>query len=248
MGFLSKVELKKQLQKMGINVEGNCVSKIEIKKVLSGIKNTDYPYYRVSNSSQKPAATENNKRHDPYGVYLFIKGEPVDVSGMWSDAKWRWDAKLKSGAKILDLSKMNASLAFDLFKIAGLTNYTAIWDLHKMKPHSGAYDRPEEEVEYLFSLNPNKDKPSEDQLKKAFNNVNGNSAYRVLRLLYSTKFKTNKKFSELFIKAGFDALLDTVNAIYPNEPQLIVFNPTNVIWGERERNESDDNVYMISDE
>jgi len=246
MSFLSKVELKKRLQEMGIKVvEGNYVSKLEIKKILSGVKDTDYPYYRVSNSSQKPTATEDNKRHDPYGVYLFIKGQPIDVSGEWSDKKWRWDAKLKKGVKILDLDKMNASVVSKLFATVGLTTFTAIWDLHKMEKHRGAYDNPEEEIHnFFYPLHPYTDKPTEAELKKAFR-PNGNAVYRVLRLLYPTKFKTNKIFSELFIKAGFDALLDTVDAIYPLEPQLIVFNPANVIWGERERNVPDDNVYVV---
>jgi len=36
MGFLSKVELKKQLREMGIKVEGNYVKKSEVEKALAG--------------------------------------------------------------------------------------------------------------------------------------------------------------------------------------------------------------------
>jgi hypothetical protein len=36
MGFISKIELKKQLKEMGIKVEGNYVRKKGIKKVLGG--------------------------------------------------------------------------------------------------------------------------------------------------------------------------------------------------------------------
>lgn len=39
MGFLSKIELKKQLKKMGIKIEGNYVRKKEVEKVLSARKN-----------------------------------------------------------------------------------------------------------------------------------------------------------------------------------------------------------------
>lgn len=47
MGFISKVELKKQLKEMGIKVEGNYVRKKEFEKVLSARKNVPLTPYRL---------------------------------------------------------------------------------------------------------------------------------------------------------------------------------------------------------
>lgn len=47
MSFLSKVELKYQLRQMGIKIEGNCVKKSEIDKVLADTKLTQPLYIHM---------------------------------------------------------------------------------------------------------------------------------------------------------------------------------------------------------
>ena len=42
MGFISKVELKKQLQALGVKVEGNYVRKKDIEKIFASKHFSDY--------------------------------------------------------------------------------------------------------------------------------------------------------------------------------------------------------------
>ena len=205
--------------------------------VEGGVKDKDYPYYRVSNNPAKPSATEDNKRHDPYGVYLFIKKKYVDITD-WGTKRYRWDAKLKPGLKLLNFAKMPKSVGFALFKAAGFKTMTEIWNLH-LRQQGSRYDIPAEEVAHFFHpLQPGKDKPSEEELQKIANkNISNNpNVYRIIRLVYPTKIKTNRNFSKIFQRLGYDGILDLDGAIMTLEPQLIVFNPQNVIWGEREEN------------
>jgi hypothetical protein len=73
MSFLSKVELKKQLQALGINVEGNYVKKSDIEKSLNnkhGVKAQvkrqealEYIGHVLDDSGKKLAATELDKKN-----------------------------------------------------------------------------------------------------------------------------------------------------------------------------------------
>lgn len=220
--------------------------KTKSNNTFSSVKDTDFPYYRVSDSKRKPSATEDDSRHDPYGIYLFIKGEYVDVGG-WSDMKYRWDAKLKSGTRLLDLGNIKLPLAIKLFKSAGLPTLRDVWNVGKQDGVGGSYDIPEEEVNNLFyPLTVGKDNPTDDDLRKNLMSKKHINAYRILRLQYPY-FKTNKAFSQIFESAGYDGLKDDDGggAIYPMEPQIIIFNPANIIWGNLEKNIVDDDVYCL---
>jgi hypothetical protein len=214
--------------------------------VEGGVNDKDYPYYRVSDNPANPSATEDNKRHDPYGVYLFIKKQYVDIED-WGGKRYRWDAKLKPGLKLLNFAKMPKSVGFAILKAAGFKTMTEIWNLHALKQGS-RYDIPKEEVSHFFyPLNPSEDNPSEEQLQKIANkNISNNpNVYRIIRLVYPTKIKTNRNFSKIFQRLGYDGILDLDGAMMTLEPQLIVFNPKNVIWHQREENVIDGKIYRL---
>ena len=215
-------------------------------KVSADVSNTGFPYYRVSDSTKISMPPE--RKYDPYGMYLFIKGESVDVGGMWGSMKWRRDAKLKTN-KLLDLSKVSISLAKKILKNSGLT-LQDVWEL-KDKSIKGAYDRPEEVVDEFFgsklkAWKSDSETPSEAQLEQALkaNKWLGGSVYRVLRLTV----KSGKEFTEIIKQAGFNGILDTIDAIYPNEPQCIIFDQNDIIWGDLEKNVLDDKVYCLTED
>lgn len=187
-----------------------------------------YPYYRVSDNAKGNKATEDNSRADPYGVYLFIKDNEPDVSGMWDEMKYTFDAAVKPGVKLLDLSKISKPLAKKLLKNAGLQSFTDVWKLKDLDAKYWSYDRSEEEVEYAFPNIDRKSSPSEEDLDKGYNCKN---TYRIIRLVYKINLKTNKKFTDVFRREGYGGIIDVDGHIYPTEPQVIIFNPDDVIWG-----------------
>jgi len=227
MSFISKVELKYQLQKMGINIiEGNYVRKSEI-DILA--KTNEYPFYRVSNSTKGNKATEDNSRCDPYGVYLFIKDYPPELD-VWYEKRYKWDAKFKKKLKLLDLSKMDKKISKNLFSKLGLKTFSDIWNLREVDIEDDLF-HPEQEVDYLFP-NLHKEDPTEKELQVNFNPLN---TYRVLKIAYGKFIKANKKFTRLFSSLGYEGIIDSEGGyIFPGEPQVIVFDPQNVIWSERQ--------------
>jgi len=73
-------------------------AKYQIKEAPSegGRKDTDFPYFHVSDHPETPVLLKKEIRHrDPEGIYLFYKGKQVDVD--WTHKKYRWDVKLKPG-------------------------------------------------------------------------------------------------------------------------------------------------------
>jgi len=212
-------------------------------KLLAALRkiSTEFPYYRVSDS--KKVSMPPERKFDPYGMYLFIKGEPVDVSGMWGSMKWRRDAKLKTN-KLLDLSKMSISLAKKLLENAGFNTLQDVWNL-KDKNIKGSYDIPEEVITELFGNKfSDSEMPTEAQLEQAIksNKWLGGSVYRTLRLVV----KSGKEFTSMF--KAFNGIKDTIGAIYPNEPQCIIFDPNDIIWGDVEKNIPDDDVYVMAED
>lgn len=187
-----------------------------------------YPYYRLSDS--KDFTYSAARTGDPYAVYLFIKGKHVDVD-LWNETKYQCDARVLPGAKILDLSLLSTPIAMALFKEAGFRSLGQIFTLGKMKIHNG-YDNPDEEVRHLFSdqYDPRKDTPSEDELKEALVSSGlGHFVFRIIRVI--SHAMSPHEFSQIFVRAGYDCLLDTVDAIYPGEPQLLVFDEKLIEWG-----------------
>lgn len=219
------------------------LNNVKTKYIIANIENSDYPYYHVSDHPELPKAT-STQRHDPWGIYLFIKGEYVGLSA-WANKKYRWDAKLKPGVRILDLSKVTTDIAKKLFTLFKLPTLRDVWDLGDRKSDPSTYDNPREERDNFFY--PLKGNPSDVELKNNFehNKYLGHALYRILRLQYPHIGLNNKTFSNLFQKLGYDGIKDTVNAIYPDEPQLIIFDEKNIIWGEQEKNTPDSNVYQI---
>jgi len=88
MGFISKVELKKQLQKLGVKVEGNYIKKSDVEKILAGpvfdIKTKKEFLTDLKSAKDKAIKTLNNlleKSPDP--SWEGLENELFDVGTEW---------------------------------------------------------------------------------------------------------------------------------------------------------------------
>jgi oligoribonuclease (3'-5' exoribonuclease) len=211
----------------------------------AGVEDTLFPYFHVSDHPETPSIRETTKRgehyHDPYGIYLFPKGEGVDVLE-WSTKKYRWDARLKPGAKIKYISNFTTHEKWTLLKkariLTGLDFYAAL--------RSGKGE-DEIEFEHLQEIIEGGDgdsvHPTEADMQEVFkeHGLQDVMWFRALRAHFSDR----GKFTEFWKAQGFDGIEDDVGAVFAGEPQLIVFNPNIIKWGPREENESDSKVYRL---
>ena len=62
MGFIDKVELKKQLQEMGVKIEGGCIKKSDLKMILTrDTVESDIPYGGMESVDWTDIAKETKK-------------------------------------------------------------------------------------------------------------------------------------------------------------------------------------------
>lgn len=230
-------------------------------KELAGIKDTDFPYYHVSDHSQKPSTLKTYKQElgnkrgeiEPFGIYLFPKNEPTIKS--WADKKYRWDAKFKPGTKIVKLSNSLLKMVEDA-KVT-LLNVLRNGNKIDLDYNEGNFlylletlelESDLDEDSYIPTLemyhhSPDLYKKEAGPLIKAFKEwIGDGGSHAWLSLMLH--FNDSEKFSSFLKKYG-DVILDDNNSIYYNEPQLIVLNPSVIEWGERENNTADPDVYKM---
>ena len=95
MGFISKVELKKQLMAMGVNVEGNYVRKSDVEKVIAYQRKTSY----TKNDEQRYTSfiKELTTISYKYGVILDCTGGVYAVEDPSDIRSIRYSNDLGSG-------------------------------------------------------------------------------------------------------------------------------------------------------
>jgi GNAT superfamily N-acetyltransferase/8-oxo-dGTP pyrophosphatase MutT (NUDIX family) len=203
----------------------------------AGITDTDFPYFHVSDHPETPRHNDKPKKphFDPNGIFLFVKGEKVGVAE-WQRKKYRWDAKLAPGTKLLDLDSMGPTSAWELIRRAGIKTPQDCYDVLE-------YDW-EPEAEQMESDCGTPDAP--DFEKKFWSNYftidhAATAAYTIIR----AHFKDRYKFTQFFRELGYDGIYDTHGAIYYEEPQVVMMNPDKIIWGKREKNTPDPKIYRI---
>ncbi len=185
-----------------------------------------YPYFHVQDSPNLPKIPQYERNNlDPAAIYFFIKKHIGYDYDTWEQKKWRWDAGLKPKTKILNLSKATQQDLWELLKLSGLPTRDTIWKFLKEDAlHDDILDYDPEKLLTEFFQCDNDDEMPTDNAP-----LFPNTTYRILRL----KCNGALKFSSLLKKAGYDAVLDTVDAHFAEEPQLVVLNPECIIWGDR---------------
>lgn len=223
---------RKNLQKLGsaiLKIDENTFKSLVntpnktqafLSRVESGITNTDFPYYHVSNHPELPTLKSDSKHFDPLGIYLFIKGEPI--TGSWVEKKYRWDAKIKNESDIIPIDHLNYEQLFYDLGIKNIHEY--IQNLKELKTH---------DIDTLLEdYNSWKDE--------------GTIPTHVYYPLLRDYFSDSNKFTQFLKNKGYKGIIDESGYnIFLGEPQIIIFDPDNIIWGEREENVSDDKVYRL---
>lgn len=177
---------------------------------------SSYSFFHVTNYETPPKRVTATKYKDPVGIYLFYKDAYIDVK-VWEEKKYRWDAQIKSGAKILDLDHMDQALRIDFLEKAGI----------KLTPESiSELLKKEEALSYSVD-------DFFEQLEDR-EPANGYMIYELLRAYFSSSIR----FASFWKKYSYDVLSDEVGeVIYTGEPQAIVLNPQVIEWGERTLNQ-----------
>jgi hypothetical protein len=184
----------------------------------------------VQDSPNLPKIPQYERNNlDPAAIYFFIKSHKGYDYDTWEQKKWRWDANLKPKTKILNLSNATQQAQEKLLKLSGLPTRESIWKFLKedaVHDEIRDYD-PEKLLEEFFQCD-----KAETEIPTDKATLFPSTTYRILRL----KCNGALKFSALLQKAGYDAVLDTVDAHFAEEPQLVVLNPECIVWGERVKN------------
>jgi oligoribonuclease (3'-5' exoribonuclease)/8-oxo-dGTP pyrophosphatase MutT (NUDIX family) len=221
---------------------------VQATEMEGGIQDIDYPYFHVSNHPETPTIHKTTTRggtdgkyYDPYGIYLFIKGEHIDVSE-WGEKKYRWDAKIKRGAKIRLISGFDQSEKWSLMESIGIKTGLDVYNALKK-----AIDEEDKiEFEYLQEqiedVEGNSRKPTLEIMQKVFKDgIQDVMWFRTIRSFFNNR----EKFTQFWKSQGIDGLEDDAQAFYAGEPQLVILNPDVIEWGDREDNQSDKKVYRV---
>jgi len=229
---------------MGSSPMGRFLRAVKEREARSGKGDTSYPYYHVSDHPKTPRAHPSPKHNDPVGVFLFPKGHNVEVE--WSTKKYRWDAKLKPGLKLLPLN--DNTFGWDLFerliKKVGFLTWRALWT--KITEDKGRGELPD--VYYsLWAHIDNGERSTGDTIRDAFQSYLTKEPWRQYIILRDT-VRDPAKFQRFLVSLGYDGLDDTDGSvIYGGEPQIVIFDEKNIEWLlPREKNVSDKNVYRLS--
>lgn len=243
------------------------------KRANSGIEDTDYPYYHVSDHPNKPTIHRRkgikigNQRADvdPYGIYLFPKKVKIDLEG-WDAKQYRWDAKLKPSAKVLNLngnvelvarkagvtplsviSKISSFLSFYRNRLKELMD-----EIDREIKKTPAWEgRPRDWATIVSTLRMGEGhyetyKAELAPIYKAWSawiDINENAWAAMI-----THFHTEGSDAITnWLKKSWDVLSDEEGqTILWGEPQLIVLNPKVIDWLKREDNVPDKEVYRLA--
>ena len=204
------------------------VSMIREQDNSAGIEDTDYPYFHVSDHPEKPTVHYGGQHKDPAGIYLFYKGIPVDQTD-WKPKKYRWDAKIKPGANILDVNRFAWNEILAEIGIEDFDDY--IYNLDLREDHGMDLAAIQDYYEIW------KDEKEDDEDMRA------DVAWALLR----NHFNDQKKFTSFLKSKGIDAIEDdSGDVIFYGEPQMIVINPSVIEWGPKEENVTDPKVYQLN--
>lgn len=254
------------------NIVGRWDELKEDERDTAGVDDTDYPYYHVTDHPNKPTVRKDytkftgNKRHDwePYGIFLFPKGEEVVTIG-YGERKWRWDAKLKPGTKILDINVPGTMSK--LLHEAKVTPYSVISRIGGSMGYYGS--RLSDLMEAIYAKQEDAGEKGDwstivSRLRGAQESENFADAFKEqLAPIYAgwkewlmpegyvdtdrgwaalvAHFSKDKADSiTKFLKSQGDVISDKDgNAFYDGEPQILVVNPNVIQWLKREKNSAD---------
>ena len=214
--------------------------------VRAGVKDTDYPYYHITNYPKPPRINPKSTYNDPSGIYLFIKGEAVGyVAGaQWRKRKYRFDAKLKSNIRWLDIKELPNHF-MQIVKKLKLT-----WDIIKTKVEQD-HDICDDcnDLHQFFFNDTDRFGIEDGDLHSLANAFHKHSGHFFLWSFLRAYLEDGKAFTKLLKSLGYDGVRDIDEgygtAIFFEESQVIVFDPSKIEWGEREDNDVFDEVYML---
>ena len=148
--------------------------------------------------SNHPMITINPKQfhQDPAGIYFFP--EEFDTNGIWHKYEYKYVAKIKPDANILDLSNVSKEHIIEILKKASPDVYTKFLAHLEMYPPANDYKFVDAAWEKLVAY---------------YSYESGNG-----RILSS--------FNKLFRSFGYDAIFDDTKSVHIAEVQLIVLNPS----------------------
>lgn len=202
----------------------------------------DYPYFHVSDHPETPSINEKPafNYNDPFGIFLFLKGQHVDVA-QWSCKRYRWDAKIKN-VKLWVIDSMGQTEAWQLLNKSGIK--TPLDAFNALKQARGSEDI----IEFEFMGDQCGDPADLGLFEKQFwsdyftNGYAASAAFRILR----SHFHDRGKLTQFLKAQGYHGVYDTTGAVYAGEPQVIVFDAKDLIFGPREENTPDNEVYRLN--
>ena len=204
---------------------------IKITDVSSGVEDTDYSYYHVSNHISTPSIHKDSPRiyTDPEGIYLFIKGMHVEIDE-WERKKYRWDAKLKDESKYLNVEHFGHD--FDkVLKKLNIKDIDELYAIVESKKNDDSDGYMEEVYDDLYDMKTYD--PWNHEAVKEFFKSNYWRMYEFVRGYLNNR----TKFKNLLVSLGYKGIIDHEGVcLYSGEPQIVVFDPTNIEWGPREEN------------
>jgi hypothetical protein len=163
--------------------------------------NADYDAYRnkawIHYSSHEQMKFNYQSRHnDPVGIYFFPEG--FRTEGSWHTLPYKFTAKLKPEAHVLDLAKVNTKEdSLKLIDALEAKGSGKAWD-EFIKKHDPEANYAPEHFKYI------------------------DHAWEWLKNFYMGRKAT---FTKRLLAAGYYAIFDDTNSIFHGETQLIVLNP-----------------------
>lgn len=184
-------------------------------------------YFHVSDHPETPKVPDT-KHAEIRGVFLGIKAEKYHKESFDWSKKYYWSASLRPSVKLYDIeSNWVASTFYSILKKEGIPVEAILEFVENAKDSESQYhwdsiQKSENRKEGLHSFLENSPQAGYIMLQNYFND--------------------GKRLTKIFKNMGYDGIYDrTGDHIYDlgditPEPQLIIFNPSDIVWGERQAN------------
>lgn len=138
----------------------------------------------------------------------------------WAEKKWRWDARLKSEDGYLTVEQFGKDFDKVMAKL-GVSGVKDLMDILKQvrDDFHEIYHEIKEEQNF-------------EEIRSYFKN-NPWLFYEFVRGYHQDR----KAMTQFFQSLGYKGIIDQEGCcVYGGEPQIIVFDPKNIEWGERHEN------------
>jgi hypothetical protein len=190
----------------------NFKSKVTSLYVLADEVKVNYPYFHVTNFPGTPSV---------HNIYLGIKGEKYSTSSYdWIGKKYLWNARLNPNIKLYKPDED--------------------WDLGEFE---SAASRIGFEESYMTASKDSDISFYQELIEEKFGSLDLLVDNRPQYGFHILKAFSENGFFNFFRLKGYQGIYDTEGkylyegADLTKEPQILIFNPKDIIWGSRDNND-----------